>query len=393
MYIRIIISAVVAILLVSCSKSSNTQASFHNDHTVFIDLKDAPTRRWSEFLDNITIVGLVPLKTDNPLDEVRNIKNADGYLYISDKSKKLYSFDMSGQARFVINAHGRGRGEYIDLTDFCIHNDTIFILDRLTSRILCYSSKTGKYQSYIKIENTADYFGIAATDDGIYLLKSMFNYPFKQNSYPLELINYSGKTQSNLLQQSEWYIKQTEEYYWGGECCIYRLGDQTHLAIPFRNAIYEIASSDSAYIKYRFDFGQNDIDSHIDSPSAMSPANRSLTAFDGGVVAETNEHIILYTTSEQAMSYLVYNKRSSRYDIFTHQINGTYCLMGGDSYVYSINDSCFATLISPYKITPLPHQITLEGFSDNIKSVYDELHSRDISSDDNPILMLFDIPF
>ncbi len=85
--------------------------------------------QWNEFVESVEII---PLETnENSLVGTLNagIVN-DDRIYIFDfKQQILLSFDLTGKFIRQIGQRGAGPSEYLEIRDFCVTNDRIYILD------------------------------------------------------------------------------------------------------------------------------------------------------------------------------------------------------------------------------------------------------------------------
>ena len=176
------------------------------------------------------------------------------------------------------------------------------------------------------------------------------------------------------------------------------MNSDIHFVIPMRNSIYEI-SGDSVFVKYRFDFGDRDLDRYIDDKDTRMSDDefsemrdsRKMVAIASNV-AETDSHIIIPLWNGNDGLFMLYDKRDGSNKLYRRKISGVYFFMGGDSHVYAVGNDCFATIVSPFNIVPFPDRSKVSKASENVKVAYDQLASLNLSEDDNPILMLFRVP-
>ena len=136
MRIIILYAAIVVGLLgitVSCSGRVVSNTEYHNGQTLCVDASKMDVEgNWSLFLDSVCDIRMMPLLLDSTdlLSEIKCIKVCDGRFYLSDKvTKALYCCDSTGHKVFSIKAFGRGPGEYLDLTDFCVHCTCWIVLE------------------------------------------------------------------------------------------------------------------------------------------------------------------------------------------------------------------------------------------------------------------------
>lgn len=403
MRIIILYAAIVVGLLgitVACSGRVVSNTEYHNGQTLCVDASKMDVEgNWSLFLDSVCDIRMMPLLLDSTdlLSEIKCIKVCDGRFYLSDKvTKALYCCDSTGHKVFSIKAFGRGPGEYLDLTDFCVHDDTLYLLDRIGAKILNYSAIDGCYIGSVDISRKDDYYGIHVSDGRFWLLRSVYSYTVKSNVCPLAEFDRTGQHLNDFLPQGDRYVDRLANYHM--DCLIYPMNSDIHFVIPMRNSIYEI-SGDSVFVKYRFDFGDRDLDRYIDDKDTRMSDDefsemrdsRKMVAIASNV-AETDSHIIIPLWNGNDGLFMLYDKRDGSNKLYRRKISGVYFFMGGDSHVYAVGNDCFATIVSPFNIVPFPDRSKVSKASENVKVAYDQLASLNLSEDDNPILMLFRVP-
>ena len=94
-----------------------------------------------DFLGGLEYVTLRPEGQDYLFAEADKVIYRNGQLYIMDWiSRKIVSFKEDGQPGTVLHKHGRGPGEYLQITDFDVDdNGSIYILDGQKDMLLRYS--------------------------------------------------------------------------------------------------------------------------------------------------------------------------------------------------------------------------------------------------------------
>lgn len=112
----------------SCSTTSDITTSLINVN------EDYPE---SEFFSSYTYVKLQP---SNPMiTEISDIRMSNDRIYVTDKTSKLFVFSKEGKFLNVLDKRGHGSNEYVEITDFDIKNDTIYVLSRPQKKIYVYS--------------------------------------------------------------------------------------------------------------------------------------------------------------------------------------------------------------------------------------------------------------
>lgn len=74
------------------------------------------------------------------IKKIDKIYLADNRIYVLDGLSRIIIFDRNGHFLSSIDHHGNGPGEYLKLQDFDIVDDTLFLLDSQSPKILKYST-------------------------------------------------------------------------------------------------------------------------------------------------------------------------------------------------------------------------------------------------------------
>jgi len=111
--------------------------------------------KYSEILDSIRYI---QLETQEYclIGNVNQIIKEDTLLFIMDqKQKSIFIYNESGKFIQKINHIGKGEGEYISLTSFCIEprKKKVFIYDEIQKKLLRYNYN-GKYEKNLKLDDS-----------------------------------------------------------------------------------------------------------------------------------------------------------------------------------------------------------------------------------------------
>src|SRR5690554_7503187 len=85
---------------------------------------------------------IVPLETkeNSLLGEIQKVELYDEKIFILSRNQ-IFVFEQNGKFIQKTNRTGRGPGEYIEIKDFDIFSETLFILDRTGQNVLEYDLK------------------------------------------------------------------------------------------------------------------------------------------------------------------------------------------------------------------------------------------------------------
>jgi hypothetical protein len=125
-----------AIMITSCNNSKNSSIADNKtiksiDLPYLIDIEKYLTETKSVLLSTIgKELEYIPLETNSNcmIEKIQHITFSEDFMFIADYTKIL-QFDRKGKFLRQIGANGRGPGEYLGITGFCIDpkNKKIFV--------------------------------------------------------------------------------------------------------------------------------------------------------------------------------------------------------------------------------------------------------------------------
>ena len=186
---RIVFSLVLIVF--SCSDNKKFDQDFVQ---IEIDLDQSVKGKLSDHFENPEYI-ILDYPDKNPVINLYNIVFRDSLIFIRDnRSHNLFVFDEKGEVVNTINAYGMGPGEYIQMDDFQVTDDRIFIQDTHLQKQLEFD-RNGKFIKEIKnrYQNTNFYVG---EDYSIYFL-----------SYQTDFQGYNFIRRNNLNGKEEHFYK------------------------------------------------------------------------------------------------------------------------------------------------------------------------------------------
>lgn len=166
------------------------------------------------------------------LTDVKKIDISDKYISVQNKNQVVV-FDRSGKFLSKIDAFGRGRGEYISLTDYAIQDSRVYILSRMQKMINVYDL-SGKYIKSLKLKDWYNHIVFCGNDTAILssenanMSKKNFLVYDIANGYKIKAFDPFGKNENLLFRNYTPFCSKSENGYY-----------VTH---PFDHDIYEIDS-------------------------------------------------------------------------------------------------------------------------------------------------------
>lgn len=230
---------IVLFFLLGCQR--NNQNS--NEDVISVNLQEE--RVDVSLYEIFSAVELIPLETkDTSL--IRNISKVkvydDMYLVLDLKAQKVIVFDSNGKYLFQINNRGEGPAQYINLADYDIYNDSIYLLSGIDSKVHIYNLK-GKFVKKISLPQINRAYNLIKiiNQDIIALWTSDDNN---------RLRIYSRLT-DNIIKESF-----PEEYNFFNQSLFGVFFYRTNIARPINNQVFAISSNGNLIQQYKWDFGQ-----------------------------------------------------------------------------------------------------------------------------------------
>jgi hypothetical protein len=173
---------ILLLSILSCSNDKKQRRDDFGVHVIDMDkIEKVDILKMSQFFKNV--VPIILETTQNSLigEMIDKLYAMDSILIIADYSeaKSIFVFNREGKFSHKIGRMGRGPGEYVNISDFCVDTvgKIIYVLDIVVDRIHKYEIYSGKHiksiklpeiltagYSYIDYKNNALYFGVSGCD-------------------------------------------------------------------------------------------------------------------------------------------------------------------------------------------------------------------------------------
>ena len=137
MKIFIIIS--VFLCMLSCKDDSYVG----NSKTINIDVDKSIRFFEAEKLLDTIGHSIIKLDTTNNsiIGNIAQLRVYNEYVYIlDDVGKVIWIYDLNGNYVSKISAKGKAKNEYIDIQDFCVSDNNIYVLDNFAMKLLIFNN-------------------------------------------------------------------------------------------------------------------------------------------------------------------------------------------------------------------------------------------------------------
>jgi hypothetical protein len=389
----------VVIVITSCSNSKNPSTSGNKvvtstDLPYFIDIEKNLTETKSITLSNIgKQLEYIPLET-NPncmIQSIQHISFSEDFMFIADYTKIL-QFDRKGKFLRQIGANGRGPGEYLEITGFCLDpkNKKMFVnqcnagceileYDFNGSFIKSFNQPWRSYQ-FIVYDNTGFIFHF--TNDNDSTVYSKFNFYITDYEFiPIKKIKRNFIRKSNIAARKIplYYYKSILHFKQYTVDTLYTLENEK----PKPYAIYKLGKS-KLDPNVMFD-GRN--------PNVAQMIKEIANYFEISKILETDNYLFTNIAFGVADSskYCIFNKQSAETSIiedvgFKNDIDGG--VRFWPKYIY--NDNILVDYVDAFKFLSM----LKKRESNNIKGEGDnrndnlEILKKNLTESSNPVLIV-----
>lgn len=160
----------VVICIASCNHRHNTNLT---EHKSSIQFTVSEKQNISSLIDSVLYI---PLKESEQhiIPDVTKIRTTKGYIVIgSKKNAKLIVYNRDGEFQYEIHRRGHGNGEYLEVANFTVTDNNIYIIDNFQHSIHKYLLSDGTYICSDQIPFMA--WDIEAFDDDSFLFTMIRN--------------------------------------------------------------------------------------------------------------------------------------------------------------------------------------------------------------------------
>lgn len=182
----------LTILFSNCHSNQSkyeTSLNIYKEVNAPVVLALKPSSQIAMFSSLGSFDSLIFLDTTEVIGKIDKIQIEKGNIYIMDegKAKGLFCFTMDGKLKWKYGLQGHGPGEFINLGDFQVRDDKIYLFDNIGFKILQLDT-SGKMTTYFRTPKQAGFYpcNIYIDDNHKVVLYGMDMGDYK--SFPYEMV-------------------------------------------------------------------------------------------------------------------------------------------------------------------------------------------------------------
>ncbi|WP_321481208.1 6-bladed beta-propeller [uncultured Bacteroides sp.] len=376
---NIILFSICILCCFSCTKS---RVKLANIQTIEVPItrNDKPATFDSLFEIDKYIV--LETTSESIIRKIGKVSFYKDNIYILDKEEKtILVFSNRGDFLMKYNHLGQGPGEYIELTDFSIKRDSIYMLDGIRGELLVYNLK----DSLLSADKVMKAKGIEILNDGKYALNMELGHADKQNDMG-GYYSYSCLKNNRLLHRAIPYNKElcglSFSQAEGGDA-FYHYLDSTFTLFPYNDTIYYVNKHDGGLFPYRrVKVGDEKIEMNTDKATIKELRKK-------GIVSSV---FSFYKMRGKIMFSYYYNNENRKYTIADEGgnilFNGAF---GLDMNKLPVRMLAFDSDEKDERILSLVHSFELIGLAKHYtdKSLLLNQIVANISAEDNSVLIFY----
>lgn len=302
---------ILPLLILSCQRDSN----FDSLAKININPQKSICLKASDVFDSIE---LIELKSDSNIVFVKPVRlNVNEGLYYLLSDDVIVVFDSLGNNVMLFDRKGHGPTEYLNISDFLIESDNLFINDREGRRLLVYDLNGNIIESFkhdLLAYNFIKIGGVVYLNSG-----NLIN---AQTSYRINKYDLSSKS------VTAGYINQITglDYLSVIEFTNFSLfGDTLSYSQSFSNVIYHLSEKGGVTPRFEIDFGKHNLtDDFLLEHKTLRAFFENLkvsdyaTRIDG--YSENEANMFFMYSYQNKKPFVIYNKKEHRiynFDRFT----------------------------------------------------------------------------
>lgn len=138
------------LILISCQPSGNS--SNMKGESIEIPVTNTKTMQPSDLKD-VQYIALEQAP-NAALHSVNKILACNGLFYLADfMLAKISVYNQNGDVVFILNEKGHGAGEYLEIANFTVDEEYIYVIDNYAGKLHSYDCHNGKFHETISLND------------------------------------------------------------------------------------------------------------------------------------------------------------------------------------------------------------------------------------------------
>lgn len=149
---RIFILSLIVLMTMGCERNPRNAQEEAIDTLYFCEPVDTTI---PAFVQNIQYIPLQGSET-HALSDVSKFLYENGKFYLGNRREnKIVVYDKQGRYAFEIDRRGNGNGEYLEMANFTVDKEFVYIIDNCKNRINLYDASSGGFKGTKPIDFVA----------------------------------------------------------------------------------------------------------------------------------------------------------------------------------------------------------------------------------------------
>ena len=143
--IKKLMPILLCVLFADCKQANNDNCNNSFELVETIDIPDEIETQPNNFIDKIEYIPLIGSDA-HIMPEVTKVRFENNRFYLcSKKTQSINVFDNDGTFSFCISKRGKGNGEYLEIANFTVDENNIYIIDNFAHKIHLYDAFSGRF--------------------------------------------------------------------------------------------------------------------------------------------------------------------------------------------------------------------------------------------------------
>jgi hypothetical protein len=347
------------IIFLSCEKKKE-----QNLNEIVVEFNTTQEINTSSFIENFKIIKL-STSNETLIFQVSKVQYKNEKVFILDiPGNCIYVFNNSGELEQKLSKRGAGPEEYIQITDFYIENEILFVLD-FSQQVIIEYDKNFNFINKTRLQNFGSSF--------VHQNNSYWFYNEPSGGLPdyqFSVLNESGEKISEVLPRNS----TNHQYNWADVNVFCINGQEKYLSPRYNDTIYRITDDNNIKPEFYIDFGKHKL-----------PDEENINDYD---ISDTDFFYVMKYNFYISPKYLIFD--------YIKDLKRYYCIYDRESNM-NLSGLVNNDLINNFRFYPkwgndnyLIEELTPDILMNDFSQSPQFKHFINISTeDDNPLIIIY----